>query len=78
MLLNVFLSAINQPEEEEPSMIHFIYSSSFWFLVLSNAITSFLMTSVADWLGQYLIEVCNLSRNLEIQQIFFANEVIIF
>jgi hypothetical protein len=75
LLFIFYFPAINRPEEEEPSKIRFIYSASFWFLILSNAITSFLMTSVADWLGQYLIEVCNLSRNLEIQQIFFANEV---
>jgi len=33
------------------------------------------MTSVADWLTQYLIEVCQLSRGIELQQITFATEV---
>ena len=59
----------------ETSNNTFIYDIQFWLLIISNAITSFLMTSVSDWLGQYLIEVCQLSNSGQLQQILFFNEV---
>lgn len=54
----------------------FLYNLQFWFLLLSNSITSFLMTSITDWLGQYLIEVCHISNHSQLQHILFSNEVI--
>ena len=66
----------NESTDNEKPQWKLLLRVELWLLIGSNAITSFLMTSVSDWLGQYLIEVCHITDVTQIKRILFSNEVI--
>ena len=60
--------AVNKTENKEESKMKILYSCAFslnlWLLMLVGGLTTFVLKSMADWTGLFLIEHCGLDISL--------------